>query len=207
MNHTLICKKGGYVSMRHNNIRDLNAELQREVCRDVVTEPALIPLDNEEIVGTNADRAAPDVSSRGLWSTFERTFFDVCVTHPNSPTYDKKDMEQIYKAHEMRKMKKYNNRIIQVEKGTFTPLIYSTNGGWGPQATRYHKRLAEKLSQKRGEDYAAIMCYMRTRIRFSILRSTLIAVRGERGRRQSYTLPVSVTSFNLIPATMDYECF
>jgi len=207
VNHTLICKKGGYVSMRHNNIRDLNAELQREVCRDVVTEPALIPLDNEEIVGTNADRAAPDVSSRGLWSTFERTFFDVCVTHPNSPTYDKKDMEQIYKAHEMRKMKKYNNRIIQVEKGTFTPLIYSTNGGWGPQATRYHKRLAEKLSQKRGEDYAAIMCYMRTRIRFSILRSTLIAVRGERGRRQSYTLPVSVTSFNLIPATMDYECF
>ena len=98
VNHTLICKKGGYVSMRHNNIRDLNAELQREVCRDVVTEPALIPLDNEEIVGTNADRAAPDVSSRGLWSTFERTFFDICVTHPNSPTYDKKDMEQIYKA-------------------------------------------------------------------------------------------------------------
>ena len=129
------------------------------------------------------------------------------MSHPNSPTYEKKDMEQIYKAHEMRKMKKYNNRIIQVEKGTFTPLIYSTNGGWGPQATRYHKRLAEKLSQKRGEDYAAIMCYMRTRIRFSILRSTLIAVRGERGRRQSYTLPVSVTSFNLIPATMDYECF
>ena len=104
-------------------------------------------------------------------------------------------------------IKTVNNRIIQVEKGTFTPLIYSTNGGWGPQATRYHKRLAEKLSQKRGEDYAAIMCYMRTRIRFSILRSTLIAVRGERGRRQSYTLPVSVTSFNLIPATMDYECF
>ena len=193
--------------MRHNNIRDLNAELQREVCRDVVTEPALIPLDNEEIVGTNADRAAPDVSSRGLWSTFERTFFDICVTHPNSPTYDKKDMKQIYDLHEVRKMKKYNNRIIQVEKGTFTPLIYSTSGGWGPQATRYHKRLAEKLSHKRGEDYAAIMCYMRTRIRFSILRSTLIAVRGERGRCQPSALPISATSFNLIPATMDYECF
>ena len=111
-----------------------------------------------------------------------------------------------YKLHEVRKMKKYNNRIIQVEKGTFTPLIYSTSGGWGPQATRYHKRLAEKLSQKRGEEYAAIMCYMRTRIRFSILRSTLIAVRGERGRRQQSTQPVGATSFNLIPATMDYEC-
>ncbi len=157
VNHTLICKKGGYVSMRHNNIRDLNAELQREVCRDVVIEPALIPLDNEQITGTDADQAAPDVSSRGLWSTFERTFFDVCVTHPNSPTYENKNMTQIYNLHETRKMKKYNNRIIQVEKGTFTPLIYTTSGGWGLQATCYHKRLAKKLSQKRGEEYATIM--------------------------------------------------
>ena len=51
------------------------------MCRDVVIEPVLIPLDNEQIIGTDADRAAPDVSSRGLWSTFERTFDDVCVTH------------------------------------------------------------------------------------------------------------------------------
>jgi homogentisate 1,2-dioxygenase len=94
------------------------------------------------------------------------------------------DMKKIYHLHDVRKMKKYNNRKIQVEKGNFTPLIYSTFGGWGPQTTRYHERLAEKLSQKRGEDHAAIMFYMRTRIRFSILRSTLIAVRGERGRCQ-----------------------
>ena len=33
IDHTLICLKGGYVFMRHNNIRDLNAEMQREVCR------------------------------------------------------------------------------------------------------------------------------------------------------------------------------
>jgi hypothetical protein len=118
--------------MRHNNIRDLNAELKREICRDVVTEPALIPLDNEEIFGTDADRAATVVSSGGLWITFEQTFFDICVTHPNSPTYDKMDMKQIYQLHDVRKMKTYNNRIIQVEKGTFTPLIYSTYGGWGP---------------------------------------------------------------------------
>jgi hypothetical protein len=64
------------------------------------------------------------------------------------------DMKQIYQLHEARKMKKYNRRIIQVEKGTFTLLIYSTSGGWGPQASKYHKRLAEKLSEKRGEDYA-----------------------------------------------------
>ena len=68
--------------MRHNNLRDLNAEMQREVCRDVVVEPDLLPLDREEIQGAQGDRAAPDISSRGLWSTFERTFFDVMVLTP-----------------------------------------------------------------------------------------------------------------------------
>ena len=116
-------------------------------------------------------------------------------------------MKQIYNLHEARKMKKYSNRIIQVEKGTFTPLIYTTSGVWGPQAVRYHKRLAELMSLKRGEEYSAIISYMRTRIRFSILRSTLIAIRGERGKRQSSAQPIHATSFNLIPASMDYECY
>ena len=66
VDHTLICAKGGYVSMRHNALRDLNAELQQEVCRDVVIEPRLLPLDNTEVTGTAGDHAAPDASSRGL---------------------------------------------------------------------------------------------------------------------------------------------
>ena len=127
--HTLICKKGGYVAMRHNNLRDLNADLQREVCRDVV-EPQLLPVNNEEIDGTSADRAAPDISSRGLWSTFERTFFDVRVLHPNAPSYRSSDVSALYRKHEEEKRRKYNSRVITVERGSFTPLIYSTYGGW-----------------------------------------------------------------------------
>ena len=131
IDHTLICKKGGYVAMRHNNLRDLNVTLQKEVCRDVVSEPRLLPLENEEVDGTQADRAAPDISSRGLWSTFQRTFFDVRVLHPNAPSYRSADLEKLYKSHEQEKMRKYNSRVITVEGGSFTPLIYPTFGGWG----------------------------------------------------------------------------
>lgn len=206
VDHTLICKKGGYVAMRHNALRDINAELQREVCRDVVTEPQLISLDNEDIPGTLGERAATDVSSRGLWSTFERTFYDVRVFHPNSPSYLSKTPKQLYITHEREKMRKYNSRILQVEKGSFTPLIYSTSGGWGPQASRYHKRIAERISSKRNEPYSKVMSYMRTRLRFSLLRSVLIAIRGERGKRVSANKPISQTSFNLIPEALEYEC-
>ena len=207
IDHTLICKKGGYVAMRHNNLRDLNSELMKEVCRDVVTEPQMITLDDEDIQGTKADKAAPDISSRGLWSTFERTFFDVRVLHPNCPSYVNKDMNKIYQAHENEKMKKYNERVLTVERGSFTPLVYTTFGGWGPQATRYHKRLAEKISSKRNEDYSHVLSHMRARVRFSLLRSTLVAVRGERGKRQPAARPLASTSFNLIPDMQDYESF
>ena len=207
INHTLICAKGGFVSMRHNALRDLNAELQSEVCKDVTIEPSLIPLDNEEISGTSANRAAPDVSSRGLWSTFERTFFDVRVLHPNAPSYQTIPLTTLYKRHEDEKIKKYNSRIITVEKGTFTPLVYSTFGGCGLLAKRYHKRLAELISRKRNEEYHHVANHIRMRIRFALLKSVLIALRGERGKRSASTQPLSTTSFIMIPEAMEYECF
>ena len=181
--------------------------IYREVCRDVVVEPQLLPVNNEEIEGTNADRTAPDISSRGLWSTFERTFFDIQVLHPNAPSYRSSDVSALYRKHEDEKRRKYNSRIITVERGSFTPLVYTTFGGWGPQATRYHKRLAEKISSKRNEDYSHVLSHMRARVRFSLLRSTLVAVRGERGKRQPAARPLASTSFNLIPDMQDYESF
>ena len=208
VNHTLICMKGGFVHMRHNHLRDLNAEMQREVCRDVVIEPNLIPLDNEELDDGTArgDKNAPDISSRGLWSNFERTFYDVRVLHPNAPSYQRTDLDKLYERHEKEKMRKYNSRVITVERGSFTPLIYTTFGGWGPQSTRYHKRLSEKIASKRNEEYHHVLSHMRVRIRFSLLRSTLIAVRGERGKRAT-SMPFASTSFNLIPEVSTYESF
>ena len=193
--------------MRHNDLRDLNITMQKEVCCDVISEPSLLPIQTEEVDGTLADRAAPDVSSRGLWSTFERTFFDVRVLHPNAPSYRSTDLSTLYRKHELEKMRKYNSRVISVEQGSFTPLIYTTFGGMGPQATRYHKRLAELVASKRNEDYNQVITHMRIRVRFSVLRSVLVAIRGERGKiTTSSTKPLSSTSFNLIPNVPEYEC-
>ena len=44
--------------------------------------------------------------------------------------------------------------------------------------------------------------YVRTRIRFAMLRTTLIALRGYRGKKMDskYEKPLSEVSYNLIPA-------
>jgi len=48
VDHSLICKLGGLTSMRHNSVRDSEAKIMREVCRDVQTEPTLLPINEND---------------------------------------------------------------------------------------------------------------------------------------------------------------
>ena len=51
------------------------------------------------------------------------------------------------------------------------------------------------------------MNHMRTRIRFSIMRSVLVALRGQRGKPTTSAKPLAVTSFDddLNPHSMAYD--
>ena len=52
----MTCKKGGYVILRHNSLRDLFAEIFEEVCSDVQIEPPLLPLTGEKLPhGSNTE--------------------------------------------------------------------------------------------------------------------------------------------------------
>ena len=143
----------------------------------------------------------------------QRAFFDIKVTHLNAPSYRQKEPAVVYRLHEKEKKRKYNRRIIeieqvlQVEKGSFSPLVFTTTGGMAPEATRFLKRVAEKISAKTREKYSQVMSNIRTRISFEIMRSVLVAVRGVRGKiRQAKADPISTIAFNLIPEARSYEC-
>ena len=65
----------------------------------------------------------------------------------------------------------------------------------GPECSRVNKRLAELTVEKTGETYSLVIKHIRT-----MLRATLIAVRGVRGRwREEDELHVDEISFNVIP--------
>ena len=49
VDHAMICQRGGLVIQRHNEIRDLQAELLDMVCYDVQVEPALQPITGEKL--------------------------------------------------------------------------------------------------------------------------------------------------------------
>ena len=198
IDHALNCKSGGYVIMRHNRVRDLEANLMKEVCHNVQIEPQLLPIESERQRGGNtADKARLDVAGVGVWGAYEKTFLDIRVMHPNSPTYVNKPIEQVYLIHEKEKKRSYNERVLQVEKGSFTPIVMSTSGGEGKEAARHHKRIASLIAEKRNESYADVINYVRTRLRFSLLKSTLTAIRGVRGKART-AAPISTVAFNLI---------
>ena len=108
------------------------------------------------------------------------------------------------------KKRRWENTTVEfyrLKKDPSHPLsIPTAYGGCSPQATSYHKRLAEKICQKRNDSYAKVVSTMRTRVRFSILRSVLMAVRGERGKWSGYGRSISDTAFSLIPEAQEYEC-
>ena len=187
----MICKKGGFTTMRHNELRDLEAELLNTVCKDVQIEPVLQDITGE-ILNPGANKSADarlDIHAGGFWEKCTSAFFDVRVCHPNVDTYIHHSPKQIYKMHEQEKKRQYATRILEIEKGTFTPLVFTTTGGMGEECLRYHRRLAELLAMKKGEDYAKTMNWIRVKISFSLIRSALVCLRGSRSiRRKPYNI-------------------
>ena len=198
LHHTLNCKKGGYVTMRHNALRDTEASFLEDCARDVNIEPKLMPISPEE----EQDRSNPDlqldISAVGIWSAFERTFMDVRVTHPLSSSYAGTSTEALFRQHEQEKKRKYQHRVLNVERGSFTPLVFMTTGGCGKEADRHHKRVAELLARKRNETYADTLNYMRTKLSFALLKCVLISLRGVRGKQARGTGDSDQLSFSLM---------
>ena len=182
VNHCLTCRNGGFVIMRHNAVRNTAHELLKEVCKDVRLEPALLPVTGEELpAGTNCrDGARADVSALGLWTPLNRAFLDIRVFNPLAQSNWQMDIKDMYRHHEEQKKREYNARIMQIEKGTFMPVVFSCTGGAAPEAEAFIKRVALKLSGKKMEKYSETVSYLRRRFSFDILRTCVISFRGER---------------------------
>ena len=162
--HAMNCKKGGFVIMRHNNVRDFEANLLKTVVNDVEIEPPLQKLENEEINGLTGDDAKPDIRARGVWRKGQNAFFDIRLTNVNANSQKHLPVNAILKKHEQEKKRSYNNRIMNVEHGTFTPLVFSLTGGEGPETSMFHKHISQQIAIKTEEKYEKVRLLIRCKI-------------------------------------------
>ena len=98
---------------------------------------------------------------------------------------------------EKEKRRQYQQRICEVEHGSFTPLVFSTTGGMGRAASVTFKRLAAQIAEKRKEAYSQVVAWIRTLVSFSLLRSSITALRGCRTKKTGYiSLPAAALVVN-----------
>ena len=174
VDHAMVCPFGGFPIIRHNEVRDLTASLLTAVCHNVATEPCLQPITSETfpLASTNTrDDARLDVKARGFWSRGQDAFFDVRVFYPNAPSYRSLSLTSAYKHHEDAKKREYGHRVRDVEHGVFTPLVFTSTGGMGREATVFYHRLADLLATHWGQDYSSTINWLRCRLSFALLRS------------------------------------
>ena len=119
-----------------------------------------------------------DLKARGFYRPGQCSFFDLRVAHLNARSYGGLSTKTTLERAKQEKKRKYNTRVVDVDNGTFTPLLFSTNGAMGEECAKFHKLLTGKLAEKNQVEYSEVMKWVQTRLSFSILRSTLLTLRG-----------------------------
>ena len=76
--HALSCKKGGFITLRHNHMRNETTELLSQVTKDVKIEPVLQSLTGETFdqrTANTSDDARLDISARGFLDQISNGMF------------------------------------------------------------------------------------------------------------------------------------
>ena len=146
------------VIIRHN-------EMLTEVCHDVLVEQ---PLSGEVLTRASSirtDGARLDIAVNGLWGgRFERSFLDVRVFNPQAPSNRNSTISSCYRKHELEKKHAYEQRLLEVEHSSFTPLVLSATGGMARQVT---------IPCLPTSGTSCTVCWVRSRLAFSLLRSSI----------------------------------
>jgi hypothetical protein len=78
------------------------------------------------------DEARSDIKSTGFWSRLRQAYFDINVVSPNARSNAHKTSASLFRSAEKEKEREYKDRILNVERADFNPVVFSTSGGMAP---------------------------------------------------------------------------
>ena len=82
--------------------------------------------------------------------------------------------------HEKEKKREYNYRVMNIDQGTFTPLVHTVFGTVGKECDKFYKHLSQKISEKCNERYDDVINWIRCKVSFMCLKSCIMCIRGTR---------------------------
>ena len=90
------------------------------------------------------------------------------------------ELSKAYEINEKEKKKRYNERSLQVEHGSFTLLVMSATEGMSRECKKFYSRLAEMICKKSKTNCNVTIISIRRKIQFSLIKSIGIYLRGSR---------------------------
>ena len=151
-----------------------------------INEPELQPLTREvfnRATTITTDESRLDIEARGFWECRQEcTMFDVMVFNPCADSYRHAPLQTLYRRQEQLKRNAYEERVRQVERASFVPLVFKTSAIASPAATVVLKRLAAGLAEARDLSYSTGMGWLCCRLSFCFLRCAVMCFRSSRSR-------------------------
>ena len=177
LSHALSCRKGGLVIRRHNEVRDSIGDLASLVWSKVWREPIVRDADYQS--GSSA--LVADLGVRGVWLPQAEALFDVRIVDTDAQSYRGRTPKDVLKSAEKEKKAKYG-AACEERHALFTPLCCSVDGMLGGEAEVFVKVIGERLASKWDQSYSEVMGWIRSRLSFAILRSSILCIRGSRSK-------------------------
>ena len=115
-----------------------------------------------------------------MWERGQHAFSDLRVFEPNACRYRNKSLQQCHVINEQKKKQAYNERILQVDHRTFTLLGFSINDNMGRECQEFYSRLVQLISEKRDLPQWISSNWIRTKVCFGLLKSSLLCLRALR---------------------------
>ena len=135
----MICRHGGLTFIQYNELWDLTANWLQPVCHDVSVEPSLLPL-NGELLPVTVVIVQKLTSMQGASGAGDKVH---CLTLGLFiPMHQVIISASLFRRHKLEKKCEYGDCTHVVDGESFTPLVFSTFGGLGKEATIFYNCLA-----------------------------------------------------------------
>jgi hypothetical protein len=174
LEHALNCKKGGMVTWRHNEVRDVFTDFAHQAWNNSQKEPII----EETREGRIALRA--DLLVYGVWARQLAALFDIRVTHTDSASYLNQTPMQVMRTQAMEKVQKYGPAVARRGNSHFTPLVMGTAGEMDEDVHKFINALATKLAGKWGKRYGEAKGWINLRLQIALARAGSMCIRRTR---------------------------
>ena len=182
LDHFLICRRGGFVVQRHNEIRDAIGDLAALAWGQVRQETVVIEAEDQQ-----SETLIADLCVREVWLPQAEALFDIRVVDTDAQSYLHHTPSRVLLNAEVEKKNKYAEACA-ARHAHFIPLCFFVDGLAGSEANCFLKRMACRLSSRWDRSYAEVLGWIRARLAFAIVQASVLCVRGSHTKWRSLGL-------------------